>query len=203
MVFEKEDLENFNVIDKQGDNITITDGLMIYNVNMTDDDIFDILALKFNRLILSPESLKLEYELSKNEVVREYLNDNEQEFLKLKNTVEDFYSNIKDFNFIDFDQWYNNYHQFYEICVSSDNEKNPVFSLSVYNQGVDGFLINVLDNLNSFENTLNYLKNEIKDLQTLQDDLTIYAEDHREQLLGDLNNKLESYDLNTIPIKKI
>lgn len=204
MEFKKEDLNKFDVIDKQDNTITISDGLVTYDIDMTDDDIFDILISKFNALILSSESLSLEYELRKNDVVREYLNENEQEFNKLKNTVEKSYSDIRivDSNdFEDFDKWCYNYHN-YEFCMDNNEKGLCKYYLEQNNNGLDSFPIFEDMDINYFDKMLYCFDRVLNHLQNIQENLTIDAKDYRKKYLNDLNNELSSYGLQPVEIKK-
>lgn len=203
MIFKKEDLNKFEVINKQGDTTTISDGLLTHDVNITDDDILDILALKVdlgdNVWLDDNLWLSIKYDRYKNDIVREYLNENEKEFKKLKNTVENFYKDIKDFNFNNFDKWCENWCDYW-VGIDVNDKGDTVFSLDYDNDAVCTFQID--KDMYNFDGDIENLKDEIKDLQCLQDDLSVKADEYRENLLTYLNDNLNEYNLTDIPIKK-
>lgn len=108
MEFKKEDLNKFEVIDKnwyvsnkKGNTITISDGLITHNIDMTKDDIVHCLVsvVDFDNSIVCDNNkdwLAIKFDYYKNDIVREYLYENEKEFNKLKNIVENFYNNVED-----------------------------------------------------------------------------------------------------------
>lgn len=48
MILTKEDLNKFDVVEGTETGVIVSDGLMQYDVEITNDDILDILVSKFN-----------------------------------------------------------------------------------------------------------------------------------------------------------
>lgn len=208
MIFKKEDLNKFEVINKQGDTTTISDGLLTHNVNMTDDDILDILAPKidFDDNVWLDDNLwlSIKYDRYKNDIVRQYLKENEKEFNKLKNTFENYYNDIKivdSDDFEDFNNWCYNYHN-YELCMDNNEKGLCKYYLKQDSDGLDSFTIFEDMDINYFDKMLHHFDSVLNHLQNIQENLTIYAKDYRQKYLNDLNNELNSYGLQPVEIKK-
>ena len=203
MIFKKEDLNKFDVIKTTDNNVTITDGLLTHIVDINIDDIFDLLAPRmpdYDDVLGNYELLiSIRYDRYKNDIIKEYLTNNKKEFTKLKNTVEDFYDDIKDFNFNNFDKWCENWCDYW-VGLDVNDKGDTVFSLDYDNDAVCTFQID--KDMYNFDGNIETLKDEIKDLQYLQYDLSVKADEYRENLLTYLNDNLNDYNLTNIPIKK-
>lgn len=199
MNIEKSILKNFYVLEGTKDGVTITDGLMCYDVKISNDDITDILQTKFGITPKDMEDLLKHYELHEDEIVREHIKNND--FWDFKQAFKDFYSNIEDFNFIDFDNWTNSYHYDYDVCADVDDNNNIIFSLK---EDCDSSLVStqMCEYLGTFKDAIENIKDEIERLQKIQEDLSIHAEDYRKQLLNTLNDNLKNSNLNSIPVQK-
>lgn len=197
MNIEKSILKNFYVLEGTKDGVTITDGLMCYDVKISNDDIKYILKEKFGIIPKNIEDLLKHYELHEDEIVREHIKLND--WWDFKNYVQDFYDDMKDFDFIDFDSWSSAYCGYW-LGIDVDDDNNAIFKLNYDGVGIECFEID--DGMYSFDSNIENLKDELKDLQYLQDDLTIKADDYRERLLDNLNDNLKDYDLKEIPVKK-
>ena len=92
MNIEKSILNNFYVLEGTEDGVTITDGLMCYDVKISNDDITNILKEKFGITPTNMEDLLKHYELHEDEIVREHIKNND--FWDFKQYVNDFYSDI-------------------------------------------------------------------------------------------------------------
>lgn len=199
MNIEKSILKNFYVLEGTKDGVTITDGLMCYDVEISNDNIKDILKENFGITPKNMEDLLKHYELHEDEIVREHIKNND--FWDFKQAFKDFYSNIKDFNFIDFDNWTNSYHYDYDVCADVDDNNNIIFSLKEdCDNSLDG--TQMCEYLGTFKDAIENIKDEIERLQKIQEDLSIHAEDYRKQLLNTLNDNLKNSNLNSIPVKK-
>lgn len=197
MYFEEKDLKKFYVLEGIENGVTVTDGLLAYDVEISNDDIKDILKEKFDITPTNIEDLLKHYELHEDEIVREHIKNSD--FWDFKNYVNDFYDDMNDFDFIDYGAWFESYNCYY-VCVDVDDDDHMIFSLKADTDGIDS--IEIPDDASTFEDMIDDLKNEIEDLQYLQDDLTIKANDYRERLIGCLNGNLKDYDLKEIPVKK-
>lgn len=199
MNIEKSILNNFYVLEGTEDGVTITDGLMCYDVKILNEDIEDILKEKFGITPKNIEDLLKHYELHEDEIVREHIKNND--FWDFKQAFKDFYSNIEDFNFIDFDNWTNSYHYDYDVCADVDDDNNIIFSLK---EDGDNSLdsIQMCESLGTFKDAIYYLEDEIEKLQKIQEDLSIHADYYRKKLLNTLNENLKDNNLNPIPVKK-
>lgn len=197
MMFEKEDLDKFDVMYQKGDDVTVSDGLMKYNVKITYSDIFNILLKsKFDCMIFNSENLSRAYDLHKNEVVREHIKNN---FLDFKNAFINFYSNIRNFYFNDFNKWCNNYH-YHWIAIDVNDKGYSFFKLEDWKTDVYSFQIE--NNIHDFYNKMQNLKDDVSKALVIQNKLTIRADDYRNRLLNKLNDNLVSYDLQPIPVQK-
>ena len=199
MNIEKSILNNFYVLEGTEDGVTITDGLMCYDVKISNDDITNILKEKFGITPTNMEDLLKHYELHEDEIVREHIKNND--FWDFKQYVNDFYSDIKDFNFIDFDNWTNCYHYDYDVCADVDDNNRIVFSLK---EDCDNSLngTQMCESLGTFRSAIENIKDEIEKLQKIQEDLSIYADYYRKKLLSTLNENLKNNNLNSIPVQK-
>lgn len=199
MNIEKSILKNFYVLEGTKDGVTITDGLMCYDVKISNDDIKDILKEKFGITPKNMEDMLKHYELHEDEIVREHIKNND--FWDFKQAFKDFYSNIEDFNFIDFDNWANCYHYDYDVCADVDDSNNIVFSLK---EDGDSSLYStqMCENLGTFRSAIENIKDEIEKLQKIQEDLSIHADYYREKLLNTLNDNLKDNNLKPIPVQK-
>lgn len=199
MNIEKSILKNFYVLEGTEDGVTITDGLMCYDVKISNDDIKDILQTKFGITPKNIEDLLKHHELHEDEIVREHIKNND--WWDFKQAVQDFYSNIKDFNFIDFDNWTNSYHYDYDVCADVDDNNNIIFSLKEdCDNSLDG--TQMCENLGTFRSAIENIKDEIEKLQKIQKDLSIHADYYREKLLTTLNDNLKANNLKPIPVQK-
>lgn len=199
MNIEKSILKNFYVLEGTKDGVTITDGLMCYDVKISNDDIKDILKEKFGITPKNMEDMLKHYELHEDEIVREHIKNND--FWDFKQAFKDFYSNIEDFNFIDFDNWTNSYHYDYDVCADVDDSNNIVFSLK---EDGDSSLYStqMCEYLGTFRSAIENIKDEIEKLQEIQKDLSIHADYYREKLLTTLNDNLKANNLKPIPVQK-
>lgn len=199
MNFEEKDLKKFYVLEGIENGVTITDGLMCYDVKISNDDIKYILKEKFGIIPTNIEDLLKHYELHEDEIVREHIKNNA--FWDFKQYVNDFYSDIKDFNFIDFDNWTNCYHYDYDVCADVDDNNRIVFSLK---EDCDNSLngTQMCESLGTFRSAIENIKDEIEKLQKIQKDLSIHADYYRKKLLNTLNDNLKDNNLKPIPVKK-
>lgn len=199
MNIEKSILNNFYVLEGTETGVVITDGLMTYDVKISNGDIKDILKTKFGIVTKDIEDLLKHYELHEDEIVREHLKNNE--WWDFKQAVQDFYNNIKDFDFIDFDSWTNSYHYDYDVCADVDDNNNIIFSLK---EDCDNSLngTQMCESLSVFKSAIENIKDEIEKIQKIQEDLTIHADYYREKLLNTLNENLKDNNLKPIPVKK-
>lgn len=197
MYFEENNLKNFYVLEGIENGVTVTDGLLAYDVEISNDDITNILKEKFGITPKDMEDLLKHYELHEDEIVREHIKLND--WWDFKNYVQDFYDDMKDFDFIDFDSWSSAYCGYW-LGIDVDDDNNAIFKLDYDGIGIECFEID--DGMYSFDSNIENLKDELKDLQYLQNDLTVRADDYRERLLDNLNDNLKMYDLKEIPVKK-
>lgn len=197
MYFEENALKKFYVLEGIENGVTVTDGLLAYDVEISNDDITNILKEKFGITPKDMEDLLKHYELHEDEIVREHIKLND--WWDFKNYVQDFYDDMKDFDFIDFDSWSSAYCGYW-LGIDVDDDNNAIFKLDYDGIGIECFEID--DGMYSFDSNIENLKDELKDLQYLQNDLTVRADDYRERLLDNLNDNLKMYDLKEIPIKK-
>lgn len=208
MILTKEDLNKFDVVEGTGTGVIVSDGLMQYDVEITNDDILDILVSKFNanKDILVhdgqiTEKFLNEYELHEDDVVREYLKN---DFWDFKTAVKGFYDNINivdSDDFDDFNRWCYNYHN-YEFCMDSDERGLCKYHLEKDSDGLDSFTVYEDMSMSYFDEQLHHFEDLLYDLQKIQDDLTISAKDYRQKYLKSLNDDLISYSLQPIEIKK-
>ena len=197
MYFEENALKKFYVLEGIENGVTVTDGLLAYDVEISNDDITNILKEKFGITPKDMEDLLKHYELHEDEIVREHIKLND--WWDFKNYVQDFYDDMKDFDFIDFDSWSSAYCGYW-LGIDVDDDNNAIFKLDYDGIGIECFEID--DGMYSFDSNIENLKDELKDLQYLQNDLTVRADDYRERLLDNLNDNLKMYDLKEIPVKK-
>lgn len=208
MILTKEDLNKFDVVEGTETGVIVSDGLMQYDVEITNDDILDILVSKFNanKDILVhdgqiTEKFLNEYELHEDDVVREYLKN---DFWDFKTAVKDFYDDINivdSDDFDDFNRWCYNYHN-YELCMDNNEKGLCKYYLKQDSDGLDSFTIFEDMDINYFDKRLHHFDRVLNHLQNIQENLTINAKDYRKKYLNDLNNELSSYGLQPVEIKK-
>jgi hypothetical protein len=199
MNIEKSILNNFYVLEGTETGVTVTDGLMCYDVKISNNDITDILIKKFGITPKNMEDLLKHYELHEDEIIREHIKNNN--WWDFKTYVQNFYSNIKDFNFIDFSNWTNSYHYDYDVCADVDDNNRIVFSLKEdCDNSLDG--TQMCESLGTFRSAIENIKDEIEKLQKIQKDLSIHADYYRKKLLNTLNDNLKDNNLKPIPVKK-
>lgn len=195
MILTKEDVKNFYVIEDTETGVIVSDGLMYYDVKITNDDIIDILIKKIG---MNPTDLLGLYESHKGDVVREHLKNN---FWDFKVAVEDFYNDINIDSSEDFNTWCYNYCN-YEFCMDSDERSLCRYHLEQDIDGLDSFTVYENMPISYFESQLHHFEELLYTLQKIQDNLTIKADDYREKLLNNLNDKLKDNNLKPILIKK-
>ena len=196
MILTKEDVKNFYVVEDTETGVIVSDGLMYYDVKITNDDILDILIKKIG---INPATDLLGlYESHKDNVVREHLKNN---FWDFKVAVEDFYSDINIDSFEDFNTWCYNYCN-YEFCMDSDERGLCRYHLEENIDGLDSFTVYENMPMSYFKSQLHDFEELLYTLQKIQDNLTIKADDYRERLLGNLNDNLKDNNLKPIPVQK-
>lgn len=196
MILTKEDVKNFYVVEDTETGVIVSDGLMYYDVKITNDDILDILIKKIG---INPATDLLGlYESHKDNVVREHLKNN---FWDFKVAVEDFYSDINIDSFEDFNTWCYNYCN-YEFCMDIDERGLCRYHLEEDIDGLDSFTVYEDMSMSYFESQLHHFEELLYTLQKIRDNLTIKADDYREKLLNNLNDKLKDNNLKPILIKK-
>lgn len=152
MILTKEDVKNFYVVEDTETGVIVSDGLMYYDVKITNDDILDILIKKIG---INPATDLLGlYESHKDNVVREHLKNN---FWDFKVAVEDFYSDINIDSFEDFNTWCYNYCN-YEFCMDIDERGLCRYHLEQDIDGLDSFTVYEDMSISYFESQLHHFE---------------------------------------------